>query len=214
MFYTTQTGLKNIFMQLDHLRPATPLTIKDLFTLVLSLDLTKKSDAEFWFATVLGFQGLLRASEFVAGRLKRGHFRFRNWGILLTVPFSKKNLRPVQIGLVARNDALCPVRAAAHLFKNRGGVSAEAIIYPHCYSTFNNALQRRCQQAGITKTGISSHSLRRGGATALFRAGVRAESIMAHGRWSSDAYKAYIDFDSAEELQQLPTALLLRATFR
>jgi integrase len=163
---------------------------------------------------LLGFQGLLRASEFVAGRLQLRHLRFKEWGLIVTVPFSKKNLQPVPVGIVARPDALCLVRAASYLFRGRGQAAANTAVYPRAYSTFNTGLQRRCRQAGIDKTGISSHSLRRGGTTALFQAGVRGESIMAHGRWSSSAYLDYIDFDKTEELQQLPTSLLLRATSR
>ena len=65
LYYTHMAGLKNIFEQLDHLHPATPLTIDDMFLLEESLDLSIPSDAEFWFAALLGFFGLLRASEFV-----------------------------------------------------------------------------------------------------------------------------------------------------
>jgi hypothetical protein len=39
---------------------------------------------------------------------------------------------------------------------------------------------------------LSAHSLRKGGATAAANAGVSEESIMAHGRWRSDAVKRYI----------------------
>ena len=63
----------------------------------------------------------------------------------------------------------------------------------------------RCSDAGIAKQGISTHSLRRGGTTALALAGVPEAFIQAHGRWSSLEYRKYICYlDSA--LQRRPTA--------
>ena len=41
-------------------------------------------------------------------------------------------------------------------------------------------------------TRYSSHSLRRGGATAAYEAGVPLETIMRHGRWRSNAVLTYI----------------------
>ena len=112
--------------------------------------------------------------------------------------------------MVARPDPLCPLKAVTALFIHRD-VASDTAVYPGSYSKFNAELQRRCATAGINKDGISSHSLRRGGTSALFAAGVPDTAIMAHGRWSSMAYRQYIDFDSSEELQQIPTAHLLRA---
>jgi integrase len=39
----------------------------------------------------------------------------------------------------------------------------------------------------------TGHSLRRGGATALYNAGWTAEEIIAHGRWTSEAYRIYLE---------------------
>ena len=39
----------------------------------------------------------------------------------------------------------------------------------------------------------TGHSLRRGGATALYHAGWTAEEIIAHGRWTSEAYRIYLE---------------------
>ena len=47
---------------------------------------------------------------------------------------------------------------------------------------------------------FTGHSLRRGGATALYNAGWTAEEIMAHGRWTSDAYRIYLERTEAEKM--------------
>ncbi|EGZ22115.1 hypothetical protein PHYSODRAFT_411234, partial [Phytophthora sojae] len=38
---------------------------------------------------------------------------------------------------------------------------------------------------------FSTHSLRAGGATHMYRAGVDALTIQFHGRWASDTFKQY-----------------------
>jgi integrase len=38
---------------------------------------------------------------------------------------------------------------------------------------------------------FGTHSLRAGGATNMYRAGVDALTIQFHGRWASDAFKLY-----------------------
>ena len=53
---------------------------------------------------------------------------------------------------------------------------------------------------------FASHSLRRGGATAMAAAGIAPYVIRRWGRWLSDAYKTYI-FGSSEELGDLATVM-------
>lgn len=198
-------GLRNIFEQVDIEAPAVGLTERNLLVLRECLDFSDLQEVRFWCQVLLGFQGLLRADEFL--RLRAGDLRFMPWGIQVVIPFSKTNLTPTPVGLVTRGDLLCPVAAFATLFELMKGTEASTPLFPHSYSKFNSELQRRCKQAGLPAEGISTHSLRRGGCTALFYAGVPAEAIMAHGRWSSAAWRKYIDFDV--RLQQLPTRLLL-----
>ena len=71
---------------------------------------------------------------------------------------------------------------------------------------FNSELKRRFKFAGVVKAGLSTHAMRRGGATALFMAGVPTLSIMAHGRWASDTWRDYVEIGFAQQL--LPTQLL------
>jgi hypothetical protein len=70
-------------------------------------------------------------------------------------------------------------------------------------------LQMRCSDVGIAKQGISTHSLRRGGTTALALAGVPEASIQAHGRWSSLEYRSTSVTWVDSALQRRPTAMLL-----
>ena len=62
---------------------------------------------------------------------------------------------------------------------------------------------------GLNPDAFSGHSLRRGGATALFLAGVSEHWIAIHGRWRSNAYKLYIDIPITS--RALPTLALAMA---
>ena len=48
---------------------------------------------------------------------------------------------------------------------------------------------------------FSTHSLRRGGATAMGQANVDPALIQQHGRWTSECYKRYIEKSVLERLQ-------------
>lgn len=65
-----------------------------------------------------------------------------------------------------------------------------------------DSLRRTIQEAnemlkprggGFEEKYFSTHSLRRGGATAMADAGVEARLVQAHGRWTSDCYKRYME---------------------
>ena len=206
-FKRFRKSLNNIFGQVDVRAPAVPLTEAHLRRIYNALDKTSVVHMEFWVGCLLGFQALLRANEFCAGRLRLEHLRVTPTGIHVSVPFSKRDLTPTALVLVRRRDALCPVAAIVGLLSLRGPVTASTALLNQTYNSFNSMLQRFCSQTGFTTPGVSSHSLRRGGATALFHAGVPPPLIMAHGRWKSMTWLDYMEFDF--EHQHVPTSMLL-----
>jgi hypothetical protein len=206
LFKEHKKGLKAIFGPVDTKAPAPPLDEGDLRKLRTSLNLGDYEQARFWFCALAGFQALLRAGEISAGRLRFSDIAITKEGLRITVLFSKAKMSPVSLALVAREDALCPVRAFVNL---KARAPAGDKIYPGSYNAFNSELKRRFAFAGVVKTGLASHSLRRGGATALFMAEVPTLSIMAHGRWSSDVWRQYVEIGYAQQL--LPSRLLRNA---
>ncbi|OWZ13317.1 hypothetical protein PHMEG_00013375 [Phytophthora megakarya] len=64
---------------------------------------------------------------------------------------------------------------------------------PSCISTTDVAevIKRAAVKTGQDPRDFSSHSLRSGGATHMYRAGTDALTIQFHGRWVSDAFKIY-----------------------
>lgn len=203
-FKQHQKGLLDLFGPVDVRAPAPPIDELDLHRLNESLVHTVHAHARIWFCSVTGFQGLFRVGEIAGGRLRLSDIQRTPHGLRIRVPFSKAQSFPVWIALVRRDDALCPVRALDNFIATGGGDR----VYPGSTNAFNSEFQRRMRHAGVHKIGLSSHALRRGGATALFSAGASPLTIMAHGRWSSDSWRQYVEMGYA---QQLLATQLLRA---
>ncbi|KAG2990232.1 hypothetical protein PC119_g19137 [Phytophthora cactorum] len=64
---------------------------------------------------------------------------------------------------------------------------------PACISNedVSGAIKRAAIHTGKDPRRFSSHSLRAGGATRMYRSGADALSIQFHDRWVTDAYKTY-----------------------
>ena len=173
---------------------------------------------------IIAFFGLLRISEYCDGGLRMADVRLYQWGIQLTIPFSKTSTEPVTLRISARgdNDVLCPVRAlrgyisflpqallaspAAPLFvkDNFSPAAYTAGTFEHrIHELVSVVLQRDPAR-------YAGHSLRRGGATALYIAGVPEVIIQQHGRWRSLAVRTYMSSSSYHQLA--PTILLLKHT--
>ena len=61
-----------------------------------------------------------------------------------------------------------------------------------------NVLQEAAEACGLPPTRFKSHSLRIGGASALYHAVGDMETVKRYGRWSSSAFHTYL-WDSAEQ---------------
>lgn len=63
------------------------------------------------------------------------------------------------------------------------------------------SLVRRYPGLSVNPLAYGMHSLRRGGVMAAWQAGVPVEKIQAHGRWKSDAVRAYMETTRSMRLQ-------------
>ena len=200
VFRDNKKGLKAIFGPVDGRQPATPITEDDLRALRRSLRRGEFSQDSFWLCSLLGFQGLLRAGEIADGRLRLSDITLNTDSLTIKVPFSKANPSPVNVVVATRDDELCPVQAYRQLLRSMPD-SAHGKICAKTYNAFNSEFKRRFSYAGVIKPNLSSHSMRRGGATAMFAAGVPTLTIMSHGRWASDAWKQYVEHGPVLQLR-------------
>ena len=63
---------------------------------------------------------------------------------------------------------------------------------PISYATINSLIKQCMELVEGSSVGYSSHSMRIGGATALFAAGATETVIRTMGRWSSDIHRLYV----------------------
>ncbi len=80
-----------------------------------------------------------------------------------------------------------PPTAQAFAFMEAG------VAHPLRYGTLRSALKLLFQSLGGAPSAVSSHSLRRGGATFAWHSGVQEILLQAHGDWQSMCYRDYID---------------------
>ena len=131
--------------------------------------------------------------------------------VQITFEFQKNDKRDVRIHMFKSEDpVLCPVRAWAETIKRVRAIKDSSDQSPVCLfcddqgkisnitASYARSKVRAIVQLigeatlGFTKADIGLHSLRSGGAMAMFLSGVPVVIIMRVGRWSSDAFLEYI----------------------
>ena len=83
-----------------------------------------------------------------------------------------------------------PGKSYHNLFSFREG----GVTLPVTYKDLTMQMRQWLRKAGVQNTSAySSHSLHRGGMTAVFENGVPEITIKTLGSWASNAYRRYID---------------------
>ena len=128
-------------------------------------------------------------------------------GIVISLKWTKTrqhNPHPAAIPMPALdNSILCPLRAWSEYVDLLGGLGlgrdvplllstaapkGQPISAPQFRATFH----RVALLAGLGKANHTPHSLRRGGATFSYEAGVLIPFIKRHGTWTSSAVEGYL----------------------
>lgn len=178
------------------------------------------ADIRDWALFLLAFWGLLRKSELLAILL--GNIVKIAGGLKLWIGDSKtdKNRVGMWVVVAERQDVLCPVRATTRLLESLPAnlqipnthlalatVRRTWTSKPLAGKSFANRIKFWIQAIGLDPKDYSGHSLRRGGATTMARAGIPADVIQIQGRWRSDAYKLYLQMGIASMLKASAFAL-------
>lgn len=104
---------------------------------------------------------------------------------------------------------LDPVAAWEYMLSLTPGANLEgpAFVFPTQtgYKTLTHTTLVKFINTTIAKIGLdpkqySGHSLRRGGCTFAFQAGVNMDLIRKHGDWLSSAYQRYLEFPEESRL--------------
>jgi hypothetical protein len=227
LYQQTRAGIENYYVNTAASAAKTALTLDDLCEFAHLLDTRYFEHARDWCACLLAFFGLLRINEYMNSGMRCGHIRLTSYGLDVTVVRSKTSNIPVVISLASRNDQLCPARAYSHylgffpvlslpcrpddpLFVSR--LRAQAVTTATTDAEFIARVRELITAAFPDRDAsrYAGHSFRRGGASALQLAGVPAAVIQKHGRWTSDAFRVYLDAASNPALRLVATRALLR----
>jgi hypothetical protein len=225
LFEETMAGITNYYGNNVSTSKAA-LTVDDLRAFARQLDCRYFEHARDWCACLLAFFGLLRINEYMGGQLRMQHVVITAAYVDITIVRSKTSNVPAVVSLATRNDALCPARALSLYL-----AFFPALGLPHCGDSplFISRLRNgsviepmtdadfvanvraliRAALPGRDATKYAGHFFCRGGATALALAGVPAAHIQRHGRWTSDAYKAYIEYALSPACRLLAIRALL-----
>lgn len=201
------TGLSKWFSSSDPINRAASITTEQLLALHRGLDVSEFAQARDWAAYVIAFFAMLRISEYTGTTsLRWRHVKIVSVegveALVITVPFSKTESRPVEVVLASLTDELCPVKAFRSYQRAAGDVWQSWPFFlarsgrPEAMgrAAFIGRLRQRLRAAGFAEVGkVSGHSFRRGGLTALLLAGVSDTQLQRHGRWKSDSFKRYFD---------------------
>lgn len=201
---STLTGAKRLLG--DGQFSSDPLLPRHLYAIYSVLDFRSQQDLVFWTAVVLCFRGLLRKSSVCQGVncLCRSDAVFTEWGLLLHIHKSKTIQFKERVHVVPISTVHGPLCAASWLRVMVSRIPAKPndnmFGYYKCnvyktmtYDFFSKKLKSVVHSAGLMNQGkFTSHSLRRGGATALSLAGVPLHDIQRRGDWRSLSVLLYL----------------------
>ena len=185
-----------------------PITAQLLNTILPTIDVDNPDELTLFATMVVGVFGLFRASELVAKpgsspSLPRSAVSFHDHSIAKVFLATSKTdtfRRGCSVTVAANGSRICPVAALRHVLASSPNQDGADPLFqlangrPVTYKILQNFIKVACARVGI-RAGVSSHSLRIGGATSLALAGCPAHTIMAMGRWKSLAYQLYTRLD-------------------
>ena len=204
---------------------AVPITVQDLKAIYSILDMSLSEDMAFWMSLIIGFRGLLRKSNLFEKEmaLRVCDIQSTSWGVLLSLRRTKTiafRERVLEIPLVSIPNSIfcvkfyigCLLALVQHPSARSQFLSyvKGSKIIPCTYQWFSHKLSQACVRLGLNK--YTSHSLRRGGATALADADIPLFDIKNTGDWKSMAVLLYLErsLDSRIAIDRRSTAIMFR----
>ena len=208
-FITTMNGLRRIMGDPEPVRVT--LSVQDLMSMFLSVDLLDHDERVMWACIVTSFRSLLRKSNLVPDNdrldghfLRRGAVEFYSWGMMLSISSSKTIQYGQRVHLVpVTYTPGSPLCAATLLWRHfsenpaHGGspaflLRAGKLTIPLTYSVLLKYLKKLIASVGVPTHRAGVHSLRRAGAAFLHQSGIPLEDIRQTGDWSSLAALLYL----------------------
>lgn len=204
---------------------AKPMDKESLKKIFAKLNMSDTEDIAFWLSLLVGFRGLVRKSNMFNKDMafKRKELSLHTWGIRLvskkskTIQFQERELEVVLSsipGSIFCAKFYFQLLLALVTYPNENSqllAYQKHNKYIRCtYEGFQLKLKNYCTQLGMSY--FTSHSLRRGGATALAEIGISLSDIKRIGDWKSMVVLNYLERTTASRirLDEVVVSLLYR----
>ena len=190
-----------------------PLEFAHLLSMITIVNPNDPTEVAFINAVVLGFMATLRRSNICPPspalydkdkHLRREDVLFTPEGLIVVLRWTKTNQASQRIFKIpiaySGNDCFDPPRIFRQ-FNTRFPVKPADPCFSFyvgnklfvlTHSDLARMLTRFMTAIGVPAAAYTTHSIRKGGTTAIHRSGVRTELLKAHGTWESNAYQTYL----------------------
>jgi hypothetical protein len=230
MVHRCMMGLKRLCLTPTKRKlPITPALLMRM-RLCPDIDWSTPVMVVIWGAMLIAFFCFLRKDNFTVEKadafntrkhLCRGDVVFGRSDMTFTFRHSKTNQFHARVhrtkAVHIPGHLLDPMRAVINAFRVCPHATASEPAFavpsrdggttPLTHRLFVETLRYCLGKIGVDPSMFSGHSFRRGGATFAHRMGVPPLLIKLMGDWSSDAYMAYVEHATPEDLARLPRAL-------
>ena len=189
----------------DSKNQARPITVYELRLIFTKLDMSDSQDVAFWLGVLLCFRGLLRKSNIVEQGLavSLSDLTFEDWGVVLSVHRTKTISFKERVLVIPFNSLPCSIFCVQRFvslllsmvhFPSRNSQLISYMIGSRfvrgTYTWFSKKLSGLCDNLQLEH--VSSHSLRRGGASALGDAKFTLLQVKDMGDWNSLSVLQYV----------------------
>ena len=199
-----------------------PLDPEHLLAIINHTDQQNPFQVCFMNALTIGFFALLRRSnicppspkEFDCEKhLTRGDVRIQDDGVIVQLKWSKTNQHNSKVFEIPIANSGHQVLDPPRMFRD---FNSKFPVHDHdpCFSFYYcghlyiltqrdlaSMVTTSLENVGVASQGITTHSIRKGGATLLTRSGVKVPALKEHGTWLSDAYLGYVHFNLADKFK-------------
>ena len=204
--------------------PATkrPLEVSQLLAMIQHVNSQDPFQVIFITAVTVGFFGLLRRSKICppspqqydsSKHLRRQDLQVTDQGLIINLRWSKTNQdgsKVFQIPVARSGHSVLDPPRMFQQFDSMFQVLPDDPCFSFYWCNKHYVLTHKdlatmlassMQRLGFHTDGVTTHSIRKGGATLLHRAGIMIPDLKEHGTWKSDSYKHYIDYNITQKLK-------------
>lgn len=198
----TKRGIRRVIG--DEVKQAPPATLKDLRLIFATLDMSRSMDVAFWLSVLLCFRGLLRKSNVMEPGMcvRRRDIMFYQGGISTAIYRTKTiqyRERSLLIPFIRTNNLFCIDAVTRRLlelvsYPSQDSQLAAYMVGPVWVRVSYAWYARRLRDLAkrLCLPALTSHSMRRGGATLLADSGFSLIEIKNLGDWKSMSVLNYL----------------------